>query len=82
MEVPWNYIWAALVINFLLVYLVPRRLCGHEGIPRLDLPPLSPDDMDHVGGWGKYEGKGGGLIFNKPSINRMRADKNETIQFP
>ena len=26
MEVPWNYVFAALVINFLLVYLVPRLI--------------------------------------------------------
>jgi hypothetical protein len=26
MEVPWNYIWAAMVINFVLVYLVPRLI--------------------------------------------------------
>lgn len=36
MEMQWNYIWAALVINFLLVYLVPRLIKKPTGIKVLD----------------------------------------------
>ena len=32
----WNYIWAALVINFLLVWLVPRVIKKPTGIKVLD----------------------------------------------
>ena len=36
MEMEWNYIWAALVINFLLVYIVPRLIKKPTGIKVLD----------------------------------------------
>lgn len=36
MEMEWNYVWAALVINFLLVYLVPRLIKKPTGIKVLD----------------------------------------------
>lgn len=36
MEMNWNYIWAALVINFLVVYLVPRLIKKPTGIKILD----------------------------------------------
>ena len=32
----WNFIWAALVINFLLVYIVPRLIKKPTGIKVLD----------------------------------------------
>jgi hypothetical protein len=32
----WNYVWAALVINFLLVYIVPRVIKKPTGIKVLD----------------------------------------------
>jgi hypothetical protein len=32
----WNYLWAALVINFLLVYIVPRLIKKPTGIKVLD----------------------------------------------
>jgi hypothetical protein len=32
----WNYLWAALVINFLLVYLVPRLIKKPTGIQVVD----------------------------------------------
>jgi hypothetical protein len=32
----WNYIWAALVINFLLVYIVPRLIKKPTGMKVLD----------------------------------------------
>ena len=35
-EFNWNYIWAALVINFLLVYIVPRLIKKPTGIKVLD----------------------------------------------
>ena len=36
MEFNWNYLWAALVINFLLVYLVPRLIKKPTGIQVVD----------------------------------------------
>jgi hypothetical protein len=36
MEMNWNYIWAALVINFLIVWLVPRLIKKPTGIKVLD----------------------------------------------
>jgi hypothetical protein len=36
MEFNWNYVWAALVINFLLVYIVPRLIKKPTGIQVLD----------------------------------------------
>ena len=36
MEFNWNYLWAALVINFLLVYLVPRMIKKPTGIQVVD----------------------------------------------
>lgn len=36
MEMNWNYVWAALVINFLIVYLVPRLIKKPTGIKILD----------------------------------------------
>jgi hypothetical protein len=36
MEFNWNYLWAALVINFLLVYLVPRLIKKPTGIQVID----------------------------------------------
>jgi hypothetical protein len=35
-EFNWNYVWAALVINFLLVYLVPRLIKKPTGVKVLD----------------------------------------------
>ena len=32
----WNYVWAALVINFLLVYVVPRIIKKPTGIKVID----------------------------------------------
>jgi len=32
----WNYVWAALVINFLIVYLVPRLIKKPTGIKFID----------------------------------------------
>jgi len=36
MEMNWNYVWAALVINFLLVWLVPRLIKKPTGIKVVD----------------------------------------------
>jgi len=36
MEFNWNYLWAALVVNFLLVYLVPRMIKKPTGIQIID----------------------------------------------
>jgi hypothetical protein len=36
MDLNWNIIWAALVINFLLVYLVPRLIKKPTGIQLID----------------------------------------------
>lgn len=36
MEMNWNYIWAALVINFLIVWLVPRLIKKPTGLKVLD----------------------------------------------
>jgi hypothetical protein len=36
MEFNWNYLWAALVINFLLVYIVPRLIKKPTGIQVVD----------------------------------------------
>lgn len=35
-EFNWNYVWAALVINFLIVYLVPRVIKKPTGIKFID----------------------------------------------
>ena len=32
----WNYVWAALAVNFLLVYLVPRLIKKPTGIQIVD----------------------------------------------
>jgi hypothetical protein len=36
MEFNWNYVWAALAINFLLVYIVPRLVKKPTGIQVVD----------------------------------------------
>jgi len=36
MEFNWNYLWAALVINFLLIYLIPRLIKKPTGIQVVD----------------------------------------------
>lgn len=36
MEFNWNYLWAALVINFLIVYIVPRLIKKPTGIQVVD----------------------------------------------
>lgn len=36
MEMQWNFVWAALVINFMLVYIVPRLIKKPTGIKVLD----------------------------------------------
>ena len=36
MEFNWNYLWAALAVNFLLVYLVPRLIKKPTGIQVID----------------------------------------------
>lgn len=36
MEMNWKYIWAALVINFLLVWLVPRLIKKPTGLQVID----------------------------------------------
>ena len=36
MEFNWNYLWAALVVNFLLVYIVPRLIKKPTGIQVID----------------------------------------------
>lgn len=36
MEFNWNYLWAALAINFLLVYIVPRLIKKPTGIQFVD----------------------------------------------
>ena len=36
MEFNWNYLWAALAVNFLLVYLVPRLIKKPTGIQVVD----------------------------------------------
>jgi hypothetical protein len=35
-EFNWNYVWAALAINFLLVYIVPRLVKKPTGIQVVD----------------------------------------------
>ena len=32
----WNYIWAAMVINFLMVYLVPKLITKPTGVKIVD----------------------------------------------
>ena len=32
----WNYVWAAIVVNFLLVYLVPKLIKKPTGIKVID----------------------------------------------
>ena len=36
MEMNWNYIWAALVVNFLLVYIVPKLIKKPTGVKVVD----------------------------------------------
>lgn len=36
MEMNWNIIWAAIVINFLLVYIVPRIIKKPTGVQVID----------------------------------------------
>ena len=36
MEMNWNIIWAAIVINFLLVYIVPRLIKKPTGVQVID----------------------------------------------
>lgn len=36
MEMNWNIIWAAIAINFLLVYIVPRIIKKPTGIQLID----------------------------------------------
>jgi hypothetical protein len=36
MEMNWNYVWAALAINFLLIWIVPRLIKKPTGIKVLD----------------------------------------------
>jgi len=36
MEFNWNYLWAAVVINFVLVYTVPRLIKKPTGIQVVD----------------------------------------------
>lgn len=36
MEMDWNIIWAAIAINFLLVYIVPRLIKKPTGIQVID----------------------------------------------
>jgi len=36
MEMNWNYIWAAIAINFVLVYLVPRIVKKPTGVGIID----------------------------------------------
>jgi hypothetical protein len=36
MEMNWNYIWAALVVNFLLVYIVPKLIKKPTGVKFID----------------------------------------------
>ena len=36
MEFNWNYLWAALAVNFLLVYLVPRLIKKPTGVQVID----------------------------------------------
>lgn len=35
-SINWNYIWAAIVINFLLVYAVPRLVTKPTGVKVVD----------------------------------------------
>jgi hypothetical protein len=36
MEFNWNYLWAALVVNFLIIYIVPRLIKKPTGIQVVD----------------------------------------------
>jgi hypothetical protein len=36
MEMNWNYIWAAIAINFVLVYVVPRIVKKPTGVGIID----------------------------------------------
>jgi hypothetical protein len=36
MEFNWNYLWAALAVNFLIVYIVPRLIKKPTGIQVVD----------------------------------------------
>jgi len=36
MEFNWNYVWAALVVNFVIVYFVPRLVKKPTGIQVID----------------------------------------------
>ena len=39
----WNYIWAALAINFLIVWIVPRAIKKPTGIQVIDDTVLYPN---------------------------------------
>ena len=36
MEINWNYIWASMAVNFLLVYLVPKLITKPTGVKVVD----------------------------------------------
>ncbi|BAT22427.1 hypothetical protein [Yellowstone lake phycodnavirus 2] len=36
MDIDWNYIWAAIAINFLMVYVVPKLITKPTGIKVVD----------------------------------------------
>jgi hypothetical protein len=36
MEMEWNYVWAALAINFLIVWIVPRVIKKPTGVQVID----------------------------------------------
>ena len=36
MEINWNYIWAAMIINVLLVYTVPKLITKPTGVKVVD----------------------------------------------
>jgi hypothetical protein len=36
MEMNWNYIWAAIVVNFLLVYIIPKLIKKPTGVKVVD----------------------------------------------
>jgi len=36
MEIEWNYIWAAMFINFLMVYIVPKIITKPTGVKVVD----------------------------------------------
>jgi ABC-type branched-subunit amino acid transport system permease subunit len=36
MEFNWNYVWAAIAVNFLIVYIVPRLIKKPTGVQVID----------------------------------------------